>query len=88
MGHTQNTIDRLSEFADFYIAQGAKERGLELLSMLMAHPDTTQETVNDIEKLRLQIEAELPPDVYTAAWERGKALDLDHVVDELLQEPA
>jgi ATP/maltotriose-dependent transcriptional regulator MalT len=40
----------------------------------------------DVMPLLAQLEAELPPDVFAAAVERGKALDLDATVQELLAE--
>jgi hypothetical protein len=41
-------------------------------------------TMHWAETLRVALEAALPPAAYTTAWEHGKSLDLDRVVDELM----
>ena len=35
-------------------------------------------------ELRAKLEADLGSAAYNAAWERGKALDIDHIVSEVL----
>jgi hypothetical protein len=35
-------------------------------------------------RLRAELEAELSPDEFAAAWERGKSLDVDKVAAEVL----
>jgi hypothetical protein len=39
---------------------------------------------SEVASVRSKLETELEPGVYQAAWERGKILDLETVVKELL----
>jgi len=60
---------------------------VEWLSMCVNHvainPEVKQNAQQPLEALR----ANLIPDQFAAAWERGKALDLDTVVAEILAKP-
>jgi tetratricopeptide (TPR) repeat protein len=68
-------------------AEGEKERALELLALFSHHPITWHWMKHyRAAPLIAELEAELPPDVASAAWERGRARDLDATVAELLDE--
>ncbi len=75
---------RVHDFVDLFMAENQKEKALELLSLIIQHPAAFLETIRWAQENRAKIEADLPPDVYAAAWERGKTLDLDTLVQELL----
>ena len=75
-----------------WAALGRGSETVELLAMVLQHPAsdqrflTTPSTIkHDAEQLRAKLEAELPPAEYTSAWQRGKALELEAVVAELLE---
>jgi predicted ATPase len=64
-------------------------RAIERLALTLHHPSRTdmwQEDWQLLTKLRIDIKVELGEEAYSAAWERGKSLDLETVVQELLQE--
>jgi predicted ATPase/predicted Ser/Thr protein kinase len=67
-------------------AEGQKERALELLALFIHHPLSFQSTKTRAAPLIAELESELPPDVVAAAWERGRARDLEATVAELLDE--
>ena len=66
--------------------EGEKERALELLALVLHHPISWQWAKDRAAPLVAQLEAELSPDVAAAAWERGRASDLEETVAELLDE--
>lgn len=59
-------------------------RAVELLSLVVHHPKTQENMLEQAEQSRVKLAAAVPSDVFAAAWERGKTLDLDEVVEELL----
>jgi hypothetical protein len=60
---------------------------LTLASIIVHHPFVSQwETDPLAKRLITHLQQQLPADVYAAAWERGKSLDLETVVKELLIE--
>jgi tetratricopeptide (TPR) repeat protein len=63
-----------------------QERALELLALVVYHRFSWQMAKDQAAPLIAELEAELPPDVVAAAWERGRARDLDATVAELLGE--
>jgi predicted ATPase len=66
--------------------QGDKERALELLALVTHHRFSWQLAKDQAAPLIAELEAELPPEVVAAAWERGRDRDLDATVAELLDE--
>ncbi len=68
--------------------QDDQERALELLALVVNHRLSWQMAKDQAAPLIAELEAELPPDVVTAAQERGRARDLDSTVAELLDELA
>ncbi len=64
--------------------QGQRVRALEIMSLVI-QPGSKNYGFNYLRTYKA-LEAALPPDVFAAAVERGKALDLDMVVKELLGE--
>jgi predicted ATPase/DNA-binding CsgD family transcriptional regulator len=69
--------------------EGDTERAAELLGLAFNHPasaPTWMEKWPLLIRLRDQLEAELGADAYQDAWVRGKTLDLEKVVIELILE--
>jgi tetratricopeptide (TPR) repeat protein len=65
------------------------ERATELLSLATHHPARTPgllEIIPLVTQLRTRLDAELTTEVFNEAWERGKNLDLDEVINTLLLE--
>jgi predicted ATPase/DNA-binding CsgD family transcriptional regulator len=64
---------------------GAKEHAVELLGLAFTHPSSPwMEKWPLLTRLRADLRADLGDDAYHAAWERGRQLDLETVVQELL----
>jgi len=63
---------------------GAAERAIELLALALQHPAGTQRTRDRAGRLLNELASDLPPEVATAAQERGKVAALDdlaHLLD-------
>src|SRR6185503_9969730 len=66
------------------VAQNELEWAVELLALIRQHPAIHPDN-RDIDEQRLiQLQAQLAPDVFAAAVERGKARDLEASVKELI----
>jgi predicted ATPase/DNA-binding CsgD family transcriptional regulator len=68
---------------------GMKTRAVEILGLAFNHPENPTGLMERwplLSRLRADLEAELGPLVYAAAWERGKTLDLEATAQELLAE--
>jgi hypothetical protein len=69
--------------------EGRLERAAELLALAFHHPAAATGWLGKfplVTRLRQMLESELSEEVFAAAWERGKALDLDETVESLLVE--
>jgi predicted ATPase/DNA-binding SARP family transcriptional activator len=66
--------------------EGQKERALELLALVLHHPSTWQWTKDRAAPLVAELQAELSPELFVAAQERGRARDLDTTMKKLLAE--
>jgi tetratricopeptide (TPR) repeat protein len=90
IGFIRDIVNLIYEFARLKVAYGDFERAVELLAVVIAHPAsdlyrTLEGRIRDSARdLLVQIEGQLPPDVYAAALLRARDLDLDVVTDELL----
>jgi predicted ATPase/DNA-binding SARP family transcriptional activator len=70
--------------------EGQKERAAELLALSFTHPLSATGWLGRwplLTALGAELEAELGGESYRAAWERGRALDLEEVAAALLNEP-
>lgn len=68
---------------------GATTRALEFISLITHHSLYNTLDPNNhvaVERLRTKMERVLLPHTYQAAWERGKGLQLEQVVDDFLAE--
>jgi DNA-binding CsgD family transcriptional regulator len=66
--------------------RGFSERGVELLGLAFRFPSSLTGWMSNwplLTRLRTDLEAELGPEKYAAAWERGKGLNLDTVIADL-----
>ena len=71
--------------------QGDLERAAELLGLVFTHPNGPRgylEKHPGMTQLCRDLEIELGPEAYQAAWERGTAFDLDTVFAQLIAEYA
>ena len=69
----------LSGFAGFFAATNQLEQAVELGSMVAGHTQTWNETKTQMDTLLRSI-ANLPPERFKAAQERGQALNIDDAV--------
>jgi predicted ATPase/DNA-binding CsgD family transcriptional regulator len=84
------TLGRSLSLAALLLAHdNDKTSAVEILGLAFTHLgplNTWLEKWQLLTQLRADLEAELGSEVYQAAWERGKQLDLETVVQELLTE--
>ncbi len=73
-------------FAWLYMHEALPTRAGELAGLAQHHPAHNSEIQQCLDELLPQLEASLPPAELQAALARGKTLDLDTVVAELLEE--
>jgi tetratricopeptide (TPR) repeat protein len=66
------------------VQEGNLEAAIELASFLQHHPASWNETRQHARGIQESASRDLPQEVVQAAIERGKALDLDAVVEELM----
>ncbi len=81
-----NTLATLLLFARLMLAQGRKERAMELLAFVRHHPAIWKRSRDEAARLLATLQGELLPEVFAAACERGQRLEVDSVVEELLAE--
>ena len=70
-------------------ASGHKERAAECLGLGFTHPMAPIrmfEQWKALTEFRVTLQQELGTEAYNSAWQRGKGLDLETVVQELLDE--
>lgn len=90
IGFVRDLVNLLYEFARLHVAQNNLDGALELLGLVIQHP-ASQETrwlegrirdsAND---LLAEIEGRVPPDNLSDALERGRSLDLDTCIADIL----
>jgi tetratricopeptide (TPR) repeat protein len=78
------TIAELQAKGDASLAR----RAAELLGLALGHLACNGDVIHAAKPARAALRAALPADELEAAMQRGKSLDLDTVVQELLAEPA
>jgi tetratricopeptide (TPR) repeat protein len=90
IGFVRDMINLLCEFARLQVAEDQFEQAVELLALVIQHPSSQSPRIfegpirESAEELLAQLEDELPTETIAAAVERGRALDLDEVVGDLL----
>ncbi len=73
-------ITVLCAMAALLAAEGQEERAVERLAFVLNHRATMAHDRKRARRLLAMLETELPPDVFAAAQERGKAVELEAVV--------
>jgi len=90
IGFVRDIINLLYETARLQVAQHNFERAVELLALVIEHPASDRYRMLDgrirdsANELLSQMKHNLTSETLKEALSRGKALDLDQVVDELL----
>jgi tetratricopeptide (TPR) repeat protein len=90
IGFVRDLVNLLYEYARLRVARGNPEGAVELLGLVLQHPASKQVRLiegnigDSAEDLLVELKAELPQGVYGAALERGRELELDGVVADLL----
>jgi hypothetical protein len=68
-------------------AEGQPDKALALLGLVLGYKESPRpDLFAFVKPLVTEFEAELPPEVLAAGLERGKSLDLETVIRELLAE--
>lgn len=90
-GQTREMLASLRDFASVEIAQGDLVSALQLVAVVLNHPaseqnshDRPERLRDETAKLRAQIETQLDPASYRAAWEAGQRQQVGEVVARLL----
>jgi predicted ATPase/DNA-binding CsgD family transcriptional regulator len=89
-GFVRDMVNLLYEFTRLKAAQSDLEGAVKLLALVIDHPTSNQtrwlegRIRDSARNLLAELETQLPPEKYTAALERGRRLDLDAVVAELI----
>lgn len=79
------TLAALVGIAILFTREGQKGQALELLSFVMRHPASEQETKDRAKYLLTDLENQLPPQALARAKKRVQTRKLDNVVAEILQ---
>ncbi len=82
-GHSLLTLVGI---AGLFAKQRKQERALELLALVMSHRAAWQKSRDDALPLLSRLEIEFPRDVALAAQERGRGLDLEATLAQVLNE--
>ncbi|NWG18609.1 MAG: tetratricopeptide repeat protein [Chloroflexi bacterium] len=77
-------LDTLAAIGALFVRRGQPESSVELLSLALHHPDGSDKTQDEAERLLFELQAALPPEQVKAGWERGKTRPLDEAVRDLL----
>jgi hypothetical protein len=90
IGFVRDIVNLLYEFARQQVARDNSEEAVELLALILQHPASHQVRMlegrigDSARDLLAQLRAELSPETYTAALERGRELALDGVIADLV----
>jgi tetratricopeptide (TPR) repeat protein len=90
LGLDRDIANHLFEFARLRVAQERKEEAVEILGLLLGLPTSDQARLGsgrireNAQKLLVKLEADLSPDTYSEKLNRGRNLELDHFLAQLL----
>ncbi len=84
IGVIPNTLHVLVGVARLQAQAGQHEQAAELLGLALNHPASDADVAEEAEPVRATLREALPADQLEAALERGKSLDLERVVAEVL----
>lgn len=77
-------LEALAGTAAVRVRAGASEAALELLTQIVGHASSSQETKARAEQLRAELECQLSPEQWEAAQARACAISFETVVQETL----
>lgn len=90
VGFVRDIVNLLYEFARLRASQGRAEEAVSLLALVLQHPASHQTRMGEgrirdsAKGLLTALENELPHETFAGALERGRELELDEVVLELI----
>ena len=79
-------LDALVGIASLHVKQGDMEDALELLSIVLDHPSSIQDTRNRAAHLRIELEAQLTEQQVEAVQAQARAKTFEAAVDEVLKQ--
>ena len=92
-GQPREMLASLLDVAGVHLAQGRLDDALQLVAVVLIHPASEQNSLNrpgrlrdEAQQLQAQIETQLDPARYRAAWETGQRRQLAEVVAQILNE--
>ena len=85
IGTIPRALESLAGLAGVLAHSGQPEQALELAGMVQSHPAVENNTKSTIKPILADLRAKLPPDVVKAAVERGKVLELEATVAEIVR---
>ena len=92
-GQIRETLANLIDLASVWKSQGRAQAGVRSLASVLHHPEIDQHDLfgeatlrEDAEKLRAELDSELEPDQFQAAWQKGSDDEVDDVVIRILAE--
>ncbi|MEO1166447.1 MAG: hypothetical protein AAFV98_21900, partial [Chloroflexota bacterium] len=80
------TLSAILGLSGVLLQRGQAKRATQLIGLVQYHPAQNHSTRDEVNELMPLLEATISPDSLQAALERGKELNLDTVVQELLDE--
>ena len=92
-GQMRDALANLTYMAKVWKAQGRKEKAAEVVAAVLHYPQLDHSTLwirhsirEAAEALRSELERELDPDPYRAAWATGSGEEVDDVITQILAE--
>ncbi len=77
-------LETLEAIAELMSQEGVEERALESLALVLHHPASSQRTQSRAQHWLSELESQVPPQLFVSAQERGKAKELEDLVEEIL----
>ena len=85
-GQTWLKLLTISKVAEMFKMQGLVDRAVELFALSVVHPTAMRRDKGPALDWLAQLQTRIPQATFDAAVERGKVLDLDTVLQELMRE--
>lgn len=73
----------LAAIGRMLVRRGQHETGVELLALALHHPDSSDKTQDEAERLLFELQSTLPPEQVQAGWERGKTRQFETTARDL-----
>lgn len=74
----------LAAVGHLLVKRGDTEQGVELLALALHHPDSSDQTQDEAERLLFELQTTQPPEPVKAGWERGKTRPFEAAARDLL----